>query len=70
MGDDEWYWPKYGAMTHPVNALRPNDLGVYDLQGNVWEWVNEDSPDSAGALCLSTDKRLDFIGFRVVCELE
>ena len=37
LGDVAWYADNADGTTHPVGSKQPNELGLYDMSGNVWE---------------------------------
>lgn len=36
-----WYNENSGGTSHEVGQKAPNELGLYDMSGNIWEWVQD-----------------------------
>lgn len=43
-----WYKGNCGNKTHAVGSAMPNELGIYDMSGNVWEWCSDFSSNYSG----------------------
>ena len=64
IGDVAWFNDNSGSSSHPVKKKSPNELGLYDMSGNVYEWC-EDYYDRYGSSAQSNPKGPSKGSFRV-----
>jgi formylglycine-generating enzyme required for sulfatase activity len=43
-----WYGQNSNERTWPVGSKKPNDLGLFDMHGNLWTWCQESYKSSPG----------------------
>ena len=41
LGKYAWYQDNSNSRSWPVGSLKPNDLGFFDIHGNVWDWCQD-----------------------------
>jgi formylglycine-generating enzyme required for sulfatase activity len=59
-----WFDRNSLGMAYPVGTLKPNDLGLFDMHGNAWQWMQDvsdikvDKDDVSGGLVVGASGRV------------
>ena len=61
-----WYSANSEETTHVVGQKEPNNWGLYDMAGNVWEWCHDRYEDDLGTADVTNPWGPSFSGFRVI----
>ena len=54
-----WHMANSPSKSRPVGLLRPNDLGLFDLHGNAWEWCHNRYEDFTDMRDRNMDDKMD-----------
>jgi formylglycine-generating enzyme required for sulfatase activity/serine/threonine protein kinase len=51
-----WFLANASGRSQPVSSLRPNDWGLFDMHGNVWQWCQDRFVDDTERAQAPVDK--------------
>ncbi len=66
IGEFAWYEANAGGTTHPVGQRQPNDWGLYDMHGNVFEWCQDGPRTYTGDAVVDPFGSLDAGAYRAI----